>query len=148
MSKPTAAAGSAAPSVSAEPAAAVGGIDHVESRTFTIRDFPLECGKVLAEAAIAYETYGRLDATGRNAVLLAHGFTSSHHAAGRYAPGKAPRGVFEHEPGWWEALVGPGRAIDTDRAFIVSSNARTLQGRPTRAKRCAFKPFRARYFRA
>ena len=122
MSKPTAAAGSAARSVSAEPAAAVGGIDHVESRTFTIRDFPLECGKVLAEAAIAYETYGRLDATGRNAVLLAHGFTSSHHAAGRYAADKAPRGLFEHEPGWREALVGPGRAIDTDRLFAVSSN--------------------------
>jgi len=122
MSKPTAAAGSAARSVSAEQAAAVGGMDHLESRTFTSRDFPLQCGKVLPEATIAYETYGRLDATGRNAVLLAHGFTSSHHAAGRYAADKAPRGLFEHEPGWWEALVGPGRAIDTDRLFAVSSN--------------------------
>jgi homoserine O-acetyltransferase/O-succinyltransferase len=122
MNNPTAVARSAAPPVSAEPAAPVGGIDNVESRTFTIRDFALQCGQALAEAAIAYETYGRLDATGRNAVLLAHGFTSSHHAAGRYAAGKAPRGVFEHEPGWWEALVGPGRAIDTDRLFVVSSN--------------------------
>lgn len=103
-------------------AAHTSGIENVESQIFTIRDFALECGQVLAEAAIAYETYGKLDATGRNAVLLAHGFTSSHHAAGRYASGKAPRGVSEHEPGWWEALVGPGRAIDTDRRFVVSSN--------------------------
>lgn len=110
------------PAVSAAAAAHASGIDNVESRAFTIRDFALECGKVLPEAAIAYETYGRLDATARNAVLLAHGFTSSHHAAGRYAAGKAPRGVFEHEPGWWEALVGPGRPIDTDRLFAVSSN--------------------------
>src|SRR5256714_9551956 len=79
---------------------------NVESRIFTIHNFALDCGTVLPEAAIAYETYGRLDATGRNVVLLTHGFTSSHHG-----PGKAPRGVSEHEPGWWEALVGPGRAI-------------------------------------
>jgi homoserine O-acetyltransferase len=110
------------PALPATAAANASGIDNVESRIFTIRDFALECGKVLPEATIAYETYGRLDATGRNAVLLAHGFTSSHHAAGRYAAGKAPRGLLEHEPGWWEALVGPGRAIDTDRLFAVSSN--------------------------
>ena len=110
------------PAFPATTAAHASRIDNVESRIFTIRDFALECGKVLPEATIAYETYGRLDATGRNAVLLAHGFTSSHHAAGRYAADKAPRGLFEHEPGWWEALVGPGRAIDTDRLFAVSSN--------------------------
>src|SRR6266568_8770623 len=110
------------PALRAAAGAHASGIDNVKSRIFTIRDFALECGKVLPEATIAYETYGRLDATGRNAVLLAHGFTSSHHAAGRYAAGKAPRGVFEHEPGWWEALVGPGRSIETDRLFAVSSN--------------------------
>jgi homoserine O-acetyltransferase len=120
MNDRSAAARSAA--LLATAAAHAGGIDNVVSRIFTIRDFALECGKVLPEAAIAYETYGRLDATGRNAVLLAHGFTSSHHAAGRYASGKAPRGVFEHEPGWWELLVGPGHPIDTDRLFVVSSN--------------------------
>jgi homoserine O-acetyltransferase/O-succinyltransferase len=119
MNSPTPAAARAAAS---GPPAQASGIENVESRTFTIRDFTLQSGGVLAEAAIAYETYGKLDATGRNAVLLAHGFTSSHHAAGRYAPGKAPRGVPEHEPGWWEGLVGPGRAIDTSRLFCVSSN--------------------------
>jgi homoserine O-acetyltransferase/O-succinyltransferase len=122
MSNPTPAAARA--NVSAQPVrvAHTSGIDTVESRIFTIRDFALECGEILPRVDIAYETYGRLDATRRNAVLLAHGFTSSHHAAGRYAPGKAPHGVSEDEPGWWEALVGPGRPIDTDRLFAVSSN--------------------------
>src|SRR5712692_4234518 len=110
------------PALPATAAALASGIDNVESRIFSIRDFALECRKILPRVDLAYETYGRLDRTGRNAVLLAHGFTSSHHAAGRYAPGKAPRGVLEDEPGWWEALVGPGRAIDTDRLFAVSSN--------------------------
>jgi homoserine O-acetyltransferase/O-succinyltransferase len=119
MNSPTSVTARAA---SPAPAAPASGIDNVESRTFTIRDFALECGTVLPEAAIAYETYGRLDTSGRNALLLAHGFTSSHHAAGRYAPGRAPRGVREQEPGWWDALVGPGRPIDTDRLFVVSSN--------------------------
>ena len=113
---------SAVPNRAPLPRAHARGIENVESRSFTIRDFALECGQVLAEATMAYETYGRLEQNGRNALLLAHGFTSSHHGAGRYAAGKAPRGLFEHEPGWWEALVGPGRAIDTDRLFAVSSN--------------------------
>ena len=122
MSKPTPAAARA--NVLDQPVrtSQASGIDNVESRMFTIRDFALECGKILPRVDIAYETYGRLHAGGRNAVLLAHGFTSSHHAAGRYAPGKAPRGVSEDEPGWWEALVGPGRPIDTGRLFAVSSN--------------------------
>src|ERR1700730_6434155 len=122
MNDRSADARSTAVSIPVPTAASPSGIDNVESRTFTFRDFALECGKVLPEATLAYETYGRLDATGRNAMLLAHGFTSSHHAAGRYASGKAPRGVFDREPGWWGALVGSGRAIDTDRLFVVSSN--------------------------
>jgi homoserine O-acetyltransferase/O-succinyltransferase len=61
------------------------------------------------------ETYGRLAADGRNAVLVTHGYTSSHHAAGR-SPAN------ENLPGWWDGLIGPGKAIDTDRLFVVSSN--------------------------
>src|SRR5260370_33867181 len=101
MSARSATAGS--PALPATAAALASGIDNVKSRIFTIRDFALECGKVLPEATIAYETYGRLDATGRNAVLLAHGFTSTHPAAGRYAADKAPPGMLEHEPGGWQA---------------------------------------------
>jgi len=75
----------------------------------------LQNGTVMPELRIAYETYGRLAPDGRNAVLIAHGYTSSHHAAGRNpANGNLP--------GWWDGLIGPGKAIDTDRLFVVSSN--------------------------
>src|SRR5215831_10436050 len=87
----------------------------VEDQSFTIMDFRLQHGTVMPEAKIAYETYGRLAANGMNAVLITHGYTSSHHAAGRNpANGNLP--------GWWDGLIGPGKAVDTDRLFVVSSN--------------------------
>ncbi|HXO92188.1 MAG TPA: homoserine acetyltransferase, partial [Stellaceae bacterium] len=87
----------------------------VEDRSFVISNFRLQNGAVIAEAKIAYETYGRLAADGGNAVLITHGYTSSHHAAGR-SPAN------EKLPGWWDGLIGPGKAIDTDRLYVVSSN--------------------------
>jgi homoserine O-acetyltransferase/O-succinyltransferase len=64
---------------------------------------------------IVYETYGRLVPDSRNAVLITHDYTGSHHAAGRNpANGNLP--------GWWDGLIGPGKAIDTDKLFVVSSN--------------------------
>jgi homoserine O-acetyltransferase len=87
----------------------------VTPRTFTARDFALEGGGVLPVLTLAYETYGRLAADGANAILVTHGFTSSHHAAGRYAPA-------DPQTGWWDALIGPGKAIDTDRHLVVCSN--------------------------
>jgi homoserine O-acetyltransferase/O-succinyltransferase len=98
-------------------------LDDVESRLFTTRDFRLESDTVLPTLTIAYETYGRLAPDGRNAVLATHGYTSSHHAAGRYRTGKAPRGLKDDEVGTWDKLIGPGKAIDTDKLFVVSSNA-------------------------
>ena len=87
----------------------------VEDRNFVITNFRLQNGVVMAEAKIAYETYGRLAADGKNVVLITHGYTSTHHAAGRNpANGNLP--------GWWDGLIGPGKAIDTDRLFVVSSN--------------------------
>jgi homoserine O-acetyltransferase len=94
----------------------------VESKVFRLGDVHLESGATLPNVELAYETYGALRADGRNAVLLCHGFSSSHHAAGRYAPGKAAPGHDEATPGWWDGLVGSGRPIDTDRLFVVSSN--------------------------
>jgi len=90
-------------------------IGTVEDRFFTISDFPLANGTVMPEATIAYETYGRLAPHGRNAVLITHGFTSGHHAAGRN-PANA------NQPGSWDGLIGPGKAVDTDRLFVVASN--------------------------
>ena len=87
----------------------------VEDRNFPIRDFRLQNGAVMPEAKIAYETYGRLARDGRNAVLITHGYTSSHHAAGRN-PANG------NQPGWWDGLIGPGKAIDTDKLFVVASN--------------------------
>jgi homoserine O-acetyltransferase len=87
----------------------------VENRTITLDDVRLESGHVMPTVTLAYETYGRLAPDGRNAILLTHGFTSSHHMAGRYAAADAA-------PGSWDGLIGPGKAIDTTRDFVVSSN--------------------------
>ena len=90
-------------------------LETVEDRSFFISNFRLQNGSVMPTAKIVYETYGRLAADGRNAVLITHGYTSSHHAAGRNpANGNLP--------GWWDGLIGPGKAIDTDKLFVVSSN--------------------------
>jgi homoserine O-acetyltransferase/O-succinyltransferase len=75
----------------------------------------LESGQVLSDVTIAYDTYGRLAPDGRNAILITHGYTSNHHAAGRYGPA-------DSKVGWWDRLIGPGKAIDTTRLFVVSSN--------------------------
>jgi homoserine O-acetyltransferase len=95
--------------------AVTGDIGMVEDQFFTLRDFRLTNGETMPEATIAYETYGKLPANGRNAVLLTHGFTSSHRQAGRN-PANG------NNPGAWDGLVGPGKAIDTDRVFVVASN--------------------------
>jgi homoserine O-acetyltransferase len=97
-------------------------LDAVESRHVIIKSFHLDSGKVLPELRIEYETYGKLSPDGRNAILMTHGYTSSHHAAGTYAPGKAPAGVSQTARGGWDKMTGPGRPIDTDRFFVVSSN--------------------------
>ena len=91
------------------------GLGAVADRFFTIRDFRLADGSVMPEATIAYETYGRLAPHGRNAVLITHGYTGSHHAAG-CNPANG------NQPGSWNGLIGPGKAIDTDRLFVVASN--------------------------
>lgn len=95
----------------------------IESKLFTARDFRLENGRSLPVLELAYETYGSLAPGRDNAVLVVHGYTSSHHAAGRNAPGKQGRGVAEGAGGWFDGLIGPGKAVDTDRTFVVSVNA-------------------------
>ena len=85
----------------------------MKAAVFRTRDFALRSGARLPELEIAYDTYGELAPGGRNAILVTHGFTNDHHAAGRRADGS---------PGWWDGLIGPGKAIDTDLFFVVSSN--------------------------
>ncbi len=90
-------------------------IGTVEDRKFQILNFRLQNGVTMPKVDIAYETYGRLAGDGRNAVLVTHGYTSSHHAAGRN-PANG------NQPGWWDGLIGPGKAIETDRLYVVASN--------------------------
>jgi homoserine O-acetyltransferase len=78
-----------------------------------IGDLPLALGGTLRQVRLAYVTYGTLAPDGRNAILLTHGYTSSH----LFADGGAAA-----SEGSWAQLVGPGRAIDTDRHYVVSSN--------------------------
>ena len=96
------------------PATASGELRGVFDQVFTAQDFALESGRILPELRIAYETYGRLAPGRRNAVLLTHGYTSNHHMVGR--------GGSTLAEGLWNSLVGPGKAVDTDRYFVVSSN--------------------------
>lgn len=85
-------------------------------RVLHLAELPLQSGAVLRDVAMGFETYGRLDARRDNAVLICHYFSGCSHAAGRYAPTDAT-------PGWWDAVIGPGKAIDTDRYYVVAIDA-------------------------
>lgn len=84
-------------------------------RTAMDRPFVLEGGGQLREIDIAFETWGELNEAGTNAVLLCHALTGDSHAAGVASKG-------HKTPGWWDALVGSGRPVDTDRFFVVCAN--------------------------
>ena len=75
----------------------------------------LQCGKTLPHYELVYETYGQLNAARSNAVLVCHALSGHHHAAGYHRED-------ERKPGWWDACIGPGKAIDTNRFFVVSVN--------------------------
>ncbi|MGW2763262.1 homoserine O-acetyltransferase MetX [Streptomyces sp. NPDC001275] len=79
------------------------------------RPLPLEAGGELAGVRLAFETWGRLAPDASNAVLVLHALTGDSHVTGPAGPGHPT-------PGWWEGLVGPGRALDTDRWFVVAPN--------------------------
>jgi homoserine O-acetyltransferase len=96
---------------------------EIESKSFSAHDFRLESGQALPLLELAYETYGSLAPQRDNAILIVHGYTSSHHAAGRNAKGKQGRGVADGAAGWFDGLIGPGKAVDTDRYFVISVNA-------------------------
>lgn len=88
----------------------------VEPKSFT-SDEPLwlQSGEVLPGFTLAYETYGRPNANASNAILVLHGLSGDAHAAGVYAPE-------DEKPGWWDLLIGPGKTLDTDRFWVISSN--------------------------
>ncbi|MCT9818698.1 homoserine O-acetyltransferase [Microbacterium sp. W1N] len=90
--------------------------DPVGGRRFAaLGSFRTEGGRELPGIRLAYETWGELDADGGNAVLVLHALTGDSHVAGDAGPGHPT-------DGWWEDIVGPGRALDTDRYFVVAPN--------------------------
>ncbi|MEN6442801.1 MAG: homoserine O-acetyltransferase [Methanoregula sp.] len=74
----------------------------------------LESEAVLHNVTIAYETYGKLNRDRNNAILICHALTGDAHVAGVHEG--------DEKPGWWDAVIGPGKAFDTDRYFVICSN--------------------------
>lgn len=75
----------------------------------------LRSGRVLDEYDLTYETYGQLNAPKDNAILICHALSGDHHAAGFYSEE-------DKKPGWWDTAIGPNKAFDTNRFFIVCIN--------------------------
>src|SRR5690606_9077363 len=75
----------------------------------------LDCGRVLPSYELIYETYGVLNDSHSNAVLICHALSGDHHAAGYHS-------MDERKPGWWDSAIGPGKAIDTNQFFVVCLN--------------------------
>jgi len=90
----------------------------IDQEFFTFADdepFCLESGATLGPITIAYETYGRLNEERSNAILICHALSGSGHAAGFHD-------ATDRKPGWWDECIGPGKAFDTDRFFVICSN--------------------------
>jgi homoserine O-acetyltransferase len=85
----------------------------VEKRRMTIPHLQLLSGATLKDVPAGYETYGRLNAARDNAILVCHYFSGTSHAAGRYRPD-------DPQPGYWDAIIGPGKAVDTEKFFVIS----------------------------
>ncbi len=87
----------------------------VETQVLSLeRPFRFESGDIIPRIDVAYETYGRLNERRDNAVLIEHALSGDAHAA-FYHPG-------DRKPGWWDCMIGPGKAFDTDRYFVICSN--------------------------
>src|SRR5213080_432109 len=97
----------------AMPAWAYDGI--VEKKTFAMPAYTTVGGTTIKGVRVGYETYGTLNAARDNVVLVAHFYSGNSHAAGKYA-------ASDPAPGYWDAIIGSGKPVDTDRFFVVSSD--------------------------
>ena len=97
---------------------------NIETQFFKYDTLPLSCGETLSPITLAYETHGTLNEAGDNAILIFHALTGSHHVAGLTptVPDVGDRWNAACQTGWWDDFVGPGKAIDTDRFFVVCAN--------------------------
>lgn len=90
------------------------GIVETQFVTFDT-ELRLESGRILGPITLAYETYGTLNRERSNAIMITHAWTGSAHVAGKNSEE-------DQKAGWWDAIVGPGRLLDTDRYFVICSN--------------------------
>ncbi len=89
----------------------------VQTQSWTFGDPPLEldCGRTLCPVTQAYETYGELSPARDNGILIFHALSGDAHVAGYHTPE-------DRKPGWWDIMVGPGKAFDTDKYMIICAN--------------------------
>lgn len=87
----------------------------VAKQRFTLDNFTTENGQTIAPVNIGWEAYGELNRDKSNVILITHFFSGSSHAAGKYHADDAV-------PGYWDAIIGPGKAIDTNKFYVISSD--------------------------
>lgn len=87
----------------------------VDKKTLSLPAYTTVNGQTIKNVRVGWESYGTLNATKDNVILITHFYSGTSHAAGRYAP-------TDPAPGYWDAIIGAGKAIDTDRFFVVSSD--------------------------
>jgi homoserine O-acetyltransferase len=94
-------------------------LENIETKYFEFaappKEFGLECGQKIGPIQIAYETYGALNSKRSNAILIFHALSGDAHVAGKHSPE-------DKKVGWWDPMVGPGKAFDTDKYFIICAN--------------------------
>ena len=86
-----------------------------KKQTFELPTFTTQSGRTLKNVKVGWESYGTLNADRSNAILIAHFFSGTGHAAGKYSEA-------DKAAGYWDAIIGPGKAIDTDKYFVLSSD--------------------------
>ncbi|GAB2918971.1 E22 family MetX-like putative esterase [Rheinheimera gaetbuli] len=87
----------------------------VQKQRFALESFTTENAQTIAPLQVGWEAYGRLNANKSNAILITHFFSGTSHAAGKYKEDDAA-------PGYWDAIIGPGKAIDTNKYYVISSD--------------------------
>ena len=93
-----------------------GEVGLVEWRDFHWpKPFTFKSGGEIPELTLRYETYGKLNADKSNAILICHALSGDHHCAGIHS-------LSDRKPGWWNNIIGPGKAIDTSKYFVICSN--------------------------
>lgn len=87
----------------------------VQKQRFTLDNFSTENGHTIAQVNIGWEAYGQLNADKSNVILITHFFSGTSHAAGKYH-------TDDSTAGYWDAIIGPGKAIDTNKFYVISSD--------------------------